>query len=191
MTMSTMPSLEALRAIHRHRDEAIVVSTMTGRQEWEGVSKNFSLDFPLKGCMGKASSVALGIALAQPKRKVLVIDGDGSLLMNLGSLVTVANKGPSNYYHFVLEDGAYTTTGGQPIPNVNKISFTGLAMAAGYSNTYEYDNLEEFATSIETIFQRPGPALICLKVRHREVPTSKSRTTQQAIKQLMEILGNP
>ena len=66
--------------------------------------------------MGKASSIGLGIALARPDKKVLVIDGDGSLLMNLGSLVTVANMSPKNLVHFVYQNGTYGVSGGQPIP---------------------------------------------------------------------------
>ena len=184
-----IPSLEAIKAIHQHRQNALVVATMTGREMWDAVSDNRSLDFPLIGCMGKASSFALGLALAQPQRKVLTIDGDGSLLMNLGSLATVANKAPANYYHFLLEDGGYNTTGGQPLPNAGKLSFAGMARAAGYAATYEFDSLEEFVTDVEAILQEQGPVFICLKVQHGEVPKSEHRTIQQAIHELMELLA--
>ena len=166
-----------------------MVATMTGREEWDSVSENRSLDFPLIGCMGKASSFGLGLSLAQPQRKVLIIDGDGSLLMNLGSLATVANKAPANYYHFVLEDGGYTTTGGQPIPGANKISFAGMARAAGYAAAYEFDSLEEFVTEVEDILQQQGPVFVCLKVRHGDIPPSEPRTIQQAYKELTKLLA--
>ena len=185
-----IPSLEAIKAIHRHREQALVVSTMTGREEWDAISMDRSLDFPLIGCMGKASSLALGLALAQPNRRVLVIDGDGSLLTNLGSLVTVANKAPVNYYHFLLEDGAYTTTGGQPIPNDGNLSFAGMAKAAGYAASYEFDNLEEFVTDVGDILQEQGPVFVCLKVQHGEIPKAEPRTVQQAIKELRALLAS-
>ena len=65
--------------------------------------------------MGKGSSIALGLALARPDIPIILFDGDGSLEMNLGSLVTVANKAPKNLYHFVIQNGVYAMTGGQPI----------------------------------------------------------------------------
>ena len=68
-----------------------------------------------------------------------MLDGDGSLLMNLGSLVTIANMAPPNLVHFVFENEIYRTSGGQPIPGVGKISFTGFAKAAGYANVHDFE----------------------------------------------------
>ena len=186
-----IPSLEAIRAIHQHRGQSLVVATMTGREEWDSLSENRSLDLPLIGCMGKASSVGLGLALAQPERRVMVIDGDGSLLMNLGSLVTIANKEPKNYFHFVMQDGGYTSTGGQPVPAADKVSFSLRAQAAGYRAAYEFDDLEEFVTQVEEILQQEGPVLISLKVKHGEIPPSEPRTIQEAIVELRGILSQP
>ena len=97
--------------------------------------------------MGKASSMALGLALAQPGEKVILFDGDGSLLMNLGALIAIANKAPANLCHFVMENGVYATTGGQPVPGQGRFSLAKLALAAGYPAAYEFDDLEEFTTS--------------------------------------------
>jgi phosphonopyruvate decarboxylase len=116
------------------------------------------------GAMGKTSSVGLGLALAQPAKKVIVMDGDGSLLMNLGSLVTIANMEPPNLVHFVFENSVYRTTGGQLIPNAGKFSFMGLAKAAGYTNGYEFDELEIFKNNIGTILNQAGPTFVSLKV---------------------------
>jgi|GEM_PF-2991142 len=87
-------SLDAVRAISRERGDAVVVSTMTPNRYWESVSENRDLDLPIFGAMGKASSVALGIALAQPDKKIIILDSDGGLLMNLGSLITLAGPRP-------------------------------------------------------------------------------------------------
>ena len=89
-------SSQAVEAIGRLRGDAVVVATMTALREWGAVSRRPELDLDLVGAMGKASSMALGVALARPKRKVLVLDCDGSLLMNLGSLVTIGNLAPAN-----------------------------------------------------------------------------------------------
>jgi len=162
-------SLEAQKVISRHRGNAVVVPTMSTNFEWPQVSTNPDLDVMFSGAMGKASSVGLGVALARPDRKVIVLDGDGSLLMNLGSLVTIANLAPPNLIHFVFENDVYRTTGGQPIPRAGKISFTGLAAAAGYANMHEFADLESLERNIEAVLNEVGPTLVCLKI----VPTSE------------------
>ena len=90
-----IPSFDAIKAINRHRKDAIVVSTMTPTQYWVEVSNKSNLDLPIFGAMGKASSVGLGLAISRPDKKVLVLDGDGSILMNLGSLITIADQQPN------------------------------------------------------------------------------------------------
>ena len=123
--MKTMiDSLEAQKIISQHRGDAVIVATMTANFEWSQVSTNPDLDLMLSGAMGKASSLGLGVALARPDKKVIVLDADGSLLMNLGSLVTIANMSPANLIHFVFENSVYRTTGGQLIPGAGKISST-------------------------------------------------------------------
>ena len=97
-----MESYEALEVISRYRNDSIVVMTMTAHRDWPKITTNSDLDLPMSGCMGKASSVGLGLALAKPEKRVIVFDGDGSLLMNLGSLVTIANMAPPNLIHFVF-----------------------------------------------------------------------------------------
>ncbi len=156
---------DAFRIIEGYREDAVVVACQESRHPWAEVSTNVELDIPFAGCMGKGSSLGLGIALARPDRRVVVIDGDGSLLMNLGSLVTVAGQAPANFYHFVVENGIYAGTGGQPIPNQAGISFASMALAAGYAASYEFDDLEEFAVHAREVFAGSGPVLVSLKVR--------------------------
>ena len=158
---------DAVRILEQHRGDAVVITTMTAgnsRFGWPLVTQNEQLDFPLTGAMGKASSLGLGLALARPDRKVIVLDGDGSLLMNLGTLVTIGNRAPGNLYHFVFENGVYAVTGGQPIPGSGDVNFQGMAKDAGYAATYEFDDIEELATSVGGILQEKGPVLVCLKV---------------------------
>ncbi len=157
-------SFEAQKVISQHRNRAIVVTTMTASCEWPQVSTNPDLDLPMGEAMGKTSSVGLGLALAQPAKKVIVLDGDGSLLMNLGSLVTIANMAPPNLVHFVFENGIYRTTGGQPIPGTGKFSFVGLAKEAGYANVHEFEDLDSLRNNIETVLSQIGPTFVCLKV---------------------------
>ena len=107
--------------------------------------------------------MALGVAIAQPERRVVLWDGDGSVLMNLGGLVTVAGRAPANLYHIVLDNGMHAMTGGQPLPNAGAFSWTGLAEAAGYAETYEFDDLEEWTTRIGELLGKRGPVLIVMR----------------------------
>jgi phosphonopyruvate decarboxylase len=179
-----IPSLDALKAIDEFRQGALVVATMTGLEEWQTISGDPARDVPLEDVMGKASSFGLGLALAQPSHKVAVIDGDGSLLSNLGSLVTIANSAPANLIHFVLQDDMYFSTGAASIPGADILSFAGLASSAGYPVTYEFDDLEEFVTQLETIFQQEGPIFVCLKIQRNGVPKSPPRSFHEAREQL-------
>jgi phosphonopyruvate decarboxylase len=159
---------EMLRLLEKHRGDAVVMPVFRTAAPWARLTRNPKRDVPIGThdfpfAMSKASSLALGLCLAQPSVKVILLDGDGSLLMNLGSLVTIANKGPKNLCHFVMNNGVYATTGGQEIPGHGAISYVALARAAGYAHTYEFDDLEEFAFRIEEILSRDGPVLVCIK----------------------------
>ena len=118
--------------------------------------------------MGQGSSHALGLALGRPDKRVIVLDGDSSLLMNLGSLVTIANAGAKNLVHCVCENGTYETNGGVPIPRAGQVSFTGFARAAGYPKTYEFSKLDDWDQGLDKILKEDGPILVDLKVEPGE-----------------------
>ena len=157
---------DAIDAINRVRDDAIVVGTMTPNRYWASVSDNPDLDLPIFGAMGKASSVALGLALARPDKKVLVLDGDGGLLMNLGSLVTIAGMAPENLVHFCFEDGVYQTTGAQPVPGAGVFDLKGIARGAGIVESHTFDNLEDFVSELPVVLDKRGPVFVNLKIEH-------------------------
>ena len=191
-------NVDAVRILDEHRGDAVLVTTMNAGNSQFGlpsVTHREELDFPVFGAMGKASSIGLGLALARPERKVLVLDGDGSLLMNLGTLATISNKAPENLYHFVFENGVYAVTGGQPIPAEGKISFQGVAKEAGYAAAYEFDDTEDLATNIAGILLEKGPVLVCLKVvpEIENTPVQfrqrSPRNVQMAIQDLARVFG--
>jgi sulfopyruvate decarboxylase subunit beta len=153
---------DAMREVLKQRDGDIVLTTETSILAWADVSNDVTLDLPIPA-MSKGSSMALGVALAQPERRVVLWDGDGCLLMNLGSLVTIAGKSPANLYHIILDNGMYAMTGGQPVPNAGGFSWAGLAQAAGYARTFEFDNLEDWTTGIGDALNESGPVLIVMK----------------------------
>ncbi len=98
-----MQRSKLLEILSEKRTDEIVVATMSAIKDWTRLSSS-PLDFYVAGAMGYASSVGLGLALAQPNRRVIVLDGDGSLLMNLGTLVTMVGVQPKNLVYFVLEN---------------------------------------------------------------------------------------
>ena len=159
-----MVTEEVLKVFAKHRGDAIVIPGRGGRY-WTRLSDRPGLDLPLGDpAMGGHASYALGLALAQPERKVVVFDSEGDLLMGLGVLATVAEQQPKNLYHFLLDNGCYATTGGQPVPNAQNVAYDGLARSAGYSQTYRFDNLERFAIEIERILGATGPVFTWLKI---------------------------
>ena len=159
-----IPAYEAIKAINRLRGDAVVVGTMTPNRYWEAVSERPELDLPIFGAMGKASSVALGLALARPDRKVLVLDGDGALLMNLGTLVTIAGQRPRNLVHFVFDDVSSASTSGLPIKEMDNLDLAQIARSSGYAKTYEFDRLEEFLIGLEEVMRQTGPVFVRVKV---------------------------
>jgi len=190
---------DAVRLLDSKRNGAVIVSTMTANNVRFGlpsITTDEKLDFPLTGCMGKASSTGLGIALAHPERKVMVMDGDGSLLTNLGTMVTLSNKAPQNLYHILFENGIYAVTGGQPVPGAGRADWQKMAAAAGYAATFSFDNLEDLTTGIDEVLAARGPVFVHLAI----VPQIENtplhlrqrarRNVQVAIRELPEALGS-
>lgn len=154
---------ECLKILARHRTNEIVVSAMKACREWPYFSPS-DLNCPFLGAMGAASSVGLGLALAMPERKVIILDADGSLLMNLMSLVTIATAVPSNLIHFVFDNEIYEFSGGQPRPGGKALSFAAIAKGAGIEKAYAFDDISDFETEVPRILQEEGPVFVALKV---------------------------
>ena len=174
-----------------------VVIPGRGAKHW----RKFS-DFPQRAvplgdpAMGGHSSFAMGLALAQPSERIILFDSEGDILMNLGALVTIAEKPPKNFYHFLLDNECYATTGGQPVPNAKNVSYAGLAIAAGYPNAYSFDDLEDFANNIESILDQPGPVLVAMKVLPEienlpiaQRPRFETRSREEILNDLRNELG--
>jgi len=142
------------------------------------------------GSMGLASSIGLGLALARPDVRVWVADGDGSLLMNLGALVTTAHMAPRNFVHIVLENGQYATTGGQPIPGASNVDFVGFARAAGFRHAVAFESEDEMQQGLADALRHDGPVLIDLKVS-QSPPTGNRprRGTKEALRDLTAALA--
>jgi len=158
---------ECLKVLAHHRTDEVIVPVYKAAQEWVHISPS-ELNYTYTGAMGQGSSHALGLALGRPDKRVVVLDGDGSLLMNLGTLITIANAAPKNFVHCVCENGTYETNGAVPIPNNGKFSFAALARESGYVNTYSFSDLDEWDRNLDSILKEEGPILVELKVERGE-----------------------
>ncbi len=191
-----MQTAEMLKVFQQYRGDAIVIPGRGGRH-WVNISTCPNRDVPLGDpAMGGHASFALGLALAQPDKKVVLFDSEGDVLMGMGALATIAEQAPTNFYHFMLDNECYATTGGQPVPNAKNIAYDVIARGAGYPRTYAFETLEDFSNNIKAILDEPGPVFVALKVdpeienepigRRRRWQT---RTRDQVIQDLQQELG--
>jgi len=172
-----IPSMEAARAVNYHRKDALVVATSSVLREWSVVSQRRDLDVDLKDCMDRAPAVGLGLALAQPDSKVLVLDCDATLRTDLGGLATVGESKPENLVHLVFDDASYRSTEGLPIKGLDNVDFPAMALSAGYLSTYQFDKLEELVLGLEEVMAQPGPVFVVVKVfREAGLPPMPDRS---------------
>lgn len=144
------------------RTDEIVVTTMTATLQWPLVSEHpLDFDFLAFG-MGHATDFGLGLALARPERKVIVLMGDGGLLMNLGSLVTLGRHGPPNLMILLLENHRYEMTGGQELAPA--VDFAALAVGAGVEKVESVDDLGAFDAALPGWLSKPGPLFVVVRV---------------------------
>lgn len=149
----------ALAALAKRREEQVVVSTMTVMRPWRD-SAETDRDLVCVGFMGGASTFGLGVQLARPDVPVWVLDGDGSLAMQLGSLLTIANAAPRRFLHVVFHNGVYDTSGAQPILAEGNMSFTEMAKGAGYVEAVRFDDIESFDVALDELLEVDGPVFV-------------------------------
>lgn len=155
---------QACAEIAAGRGTARAVLTMSAIAFWPQLRED---DYRLLGLMGSAAAIGLGLALAEPERDVVVVDGDGSLLMQLGVVATIGAAGVRNLTHVIIDNGIYAISGGQPTPA--PASWPGLLAAAGYATVAACDSVEQLAQALAVEGVRPrGPRAIvarCAGVR--------------------------
>jgi sulfopyruvate decarboxylase subunit beta len=153
-----------LRPLARQRGQAVVVTTMGTVRPWARLSSH-PLDFAsADSAMGHAADFALGVALAQPRRKVICLNGDGSMLMSLGTLVTIAASGAANLVLFVVQNDTYELTGNQAIPGAGRVDFPGMARAAGFARVHAFEDAAAYEAALPSILEGPGPVCVAVRV---------------------------
>jgi sulfopyruvate decarboxylase subunit beta len=182
----SLPLRDALEVLAGHRGDHVVITTMSPIAIWPSLSDT-PLDFAyIPSAMGHAPDFGLGIALAQPHHGVVVVNGDGCMLMNLGCLVTLANY-PANVYLLIFDNGQYEVTGGQPTVGSRQTDFAGLARAAGIKRVYRFETLEEWRKGAAEVVSGPGPVVAWLKMEAKAA--QKTPKAPHPIVEQVERLG--
>ena len=166
---------QLLKPLAGLRGDAVVVTCMSVTRPWGRYSSS-ELDFAsADSAMGHTADLALGIALAQPRRKVICLNGDGSMLMTLGTLATVVDSAAANLVLFVVENDTYEITGNLPIPAAARIDFAALARGAGFERVYAFDRAEEYERRLPEVLSGDGPVFVVVRVeKGSEGPISRT-----------------
>jgi len=159
---------QILNELHKYINNKIAVIATTGKTGRELFSLNDCKNFFYQvGSMGCASAIALGVAL-NSKKKILVIDGDGALLMKMGNMTTIGANQPKNLIHILLDNNVHDSTG-QQLTNASTVDFANIAINCGYQNSYSTDNLNDFSKIIKKNLvssnKTIGPTFIHIKIQ--------------------------
>ena len=161
---------EVVAALIRNQPELVVVAGL-GSAAWDiTAAGDRDLNLPLWGAMGGAVSVGLGIALAQPQRRVIVVTGDGEMLMGLTALTTIAAMAPENLGVLVLDNETYGETGGQRTNTGRGADLAGMALAAGIQRAWTVTASGECEPALRRLRDEAGPLFCVAKVRFEELP---------------------
>ena len=185
---------QILNELHKYINNNIAVITTTGKTGRELFSLNDCKNFFYQvGSMGCASAIALGVAL-NSKKKILVIDGDGALLMKMGNMSTIGANQPKNLIHILLDNNVHDSTG-QQLTNASTVDFANIAINCGYQNSYSTDNLNDFSKIIKKNLvssnKTIGPTFIHIKIQKGSIenlsrPTIHPKDVAKRFKNFLE-----
>ena len=196
MSDQAMTLPEALDVIHRQRRDAVVITTMGSARDWQQFEPHPKDLVYMPSSMGQGPPLGLGIALAQPDQRVIVVNGDGCLLMNLGCLVTITAQAPKNFTLIIIDNGVYEVTGNQATIGAaakraakRSVDYVALARAAGFEEVYEFDDIESWRYEQE-IMHEEGPICVVLKTINRteDVGARSPGPASQRVRGLREAL---
>ncbi len=165
---------EALEVLAAHRRDHVVITTMSSVGLWPELSDTPRDFHYLPSSMGQGVPLALGLCLAKPGLRVVVLTGDGGLLMNLGCLVTAAQFAVPLTV-LLIDNGLYEVTGGQPVPNAGGTDFASIANGAGFSRVWSCDSQTQWQSVAADVLNESRPAFVWLKVkgeRGKATPTA-------------------
>jgi thiamine pyrophosphate-dependent acetolactate synthase large subunit-like protein len=167
---ATLHRRDVVAALLAGRGELLVVAGL-GSTAWDCTAAgDHDLTFPLWGAMGQAAMMGLGLALAQPQRRVLVITGDGEMLMGLSALATIGVQRPTNLSVVVIDNGRYGETGMQETHTAHGVDLAAVARAAGFADARTVRATAELEALRAAIHAHPGPNFAAVKVRAEKLP---------------------
>lgn len=170
MTPPTLHRREVVASLLTDRADLLVVAGL-GSAAWDCTAAgDHPLTFPLWGAMGQAAMTGLGLALARPDRRVLVLTGDGEALMGLGAFATIGVQRPENLSIVVLDNGRFGETGMQPSHTAFGVDLAGVASACGFRHAETVTTPDEIPPLREAFHTRPGPSLTVVKVIPEKLP---------------------
>lgn len=161
---------QAVEILLKERGDLLVVAGL-GSTAWDITAAGDSpLNFPLWGAMGNAAMIGLGLALAQPAQRILVITGDGEMLMGLGALATIGVQRPANLSVVVIDNERYGETGMQATHTASGVNLAKVAQACGFPVARQVTDLAKLAALRRAIHATPGPVFAQVKVRAEKLP---------------------
>ena len=166
----TLERRAVVRRILADRGEALVVTGIGNAAQDTAAAGDHDNNFYLFGIMGGAAMVALGLALAQPERRVLAITGDGEMLAGIGSLATIGVQKPANLAIVVIDNQAYAATGGQDTHTGQGVDLAGVAAAAGFKDSTTIYDRKGLEAALPAILDKPGPYFAVIKVHAKPTP---------------------
>jgi thiamine pyrophosphate-dependent acetolactate synthase large subunit-like protein len=167
---ATLHRRDVVSALLKDRKDLLVVAGL-GSTAWDiTAAGDHDLSFPMWGAMGQAAMMGLGIALAQPKRRVLVLTGDGEMLMGIGSLATIGVQQPANLTVVVIDNGRYGETGMQATHTASGVDLAGIAAASLFRNSFAVEKESELKKVRDTVHRAEGPNFITVKVVAEKIP---------------------
>lgn len=146
-------------------------------------------NFYMWNAMGMAASVGLGLAMAAPERRVVILDGDGALLMNLGSLASEGWRAPPNLVHIVFDNRIHGMTGGQPTATSAGADLARIAQGAGFPHAERAETLPAFQSAVERCWVEPGPWFVQALVNQRERGVRPPKSTTLLRHRFQQALG--
>jgi len=183
--------LEATRyLVEQLSDEPIIASCGNPKFDLFTAAPKRKSNFYMWNSMGMASSIGLGLSMARPDKKVIVLDGDGAVLMNLNSLTTTAAKAPANFVHIIWDNEQYQITGGQLTHTSGEADIETIARGAGFKQALTVDTFAAFKEALSQILIQPGPWILVVKTDSSKAPGRPPKSPVYIKNQFMEALRN-
>jgi sulfopyruvate decarboxylase subunit beta len=163
----TMKRTELIKILAKYRTDELVITSYQSIKLWQQYSPS-KYNFQSVRTMGECSTFALGLALARPDKRVISLEGDGCLCMNLGSLLTIANAAPPNFYQFIMHNRIYESSGGQTIPCADVIDLAMIARGCGIRNIHHYGDVTTLEKELPEVIKEKGPVFVINDIVHDE-----------------------